>query len=195
MIDDVLRRMLGCNGSKVATLYDVANIAAKCDGDHLEIGSFYGASAIVAALAKIKSGKTGMIYCVDPYGYDRQEPVTIQNLKLTPATAANMASKFRANLDLFGVRDRVILIQKPSYPWPSELDGLRFDSVLIDGWHYDETPLQDAQNAVRVANKYIVLDDVISRYPGIMAAYNFILETGEWVEIYRSKHAVTFQKK
>lgn len=193
-INDIVRKMNGQNGSKIATLQDVAAVVSKCSGDHLEIGSFYGASAIVAVLAKRKAGQAGNVYCVDPFGYDRQEDVAIINMKMTPSQGDDIVNQFHANLKLFGVRDRVTLVQKPSHPWPDEIKGMRFDSVLIDGWHYDETPLQDAQNAVLVADKYIILDDVIVRYPSIVEAYEFILGTGEWKETYRSRNAVTFQK-
>ncbi len=193
-INEIVRRMNGQNGSKIATLQDVASVVSKCSGDHLEIGSFYGASAIVAVLAKRKAGQPGNVYCVDPFGYDRQEDVAIKNMKMTQSQGDDIVNQFHANLKMFGVKDRVTLIQKPSYPWPDELRGMRFDSVLIDGWHYDETPLQDARNAVLVADKYIILDDVTKRYQSIRDAYDFILSTGEWSEIYRSKNAVTFQK-
>ena len=60
-------------GRSIATPHDAgilvqAVINAK-HGDHVEIGTFYGHSAILVAAAKKEFGMHGKVYCVDPWHY------------------------------------------------------------------------------------------------------------------------------
>lgn len=48
-----------------SNIYHLANLCA-VPGDHVEIGTLHGASAIAVALAKKMAGVPGEVYCIDP---------------------------------------------------------------------------------------------------------------------------------
>ena len=98
-------------------------IFAEYPGDHVEIGTLWGASAILTALTK----KVGHIFAIDPlseYGYYGGE----DKWHGKPS-----AGRLRDNLEKFGVGSRVTHIDKFSHPFP--LPDHKFDTAFIDGDH------------------------------------------------------------
>ncbi len=79
-------------------------------GNHLEIGTLFGGSAIAVALAKKKYNQPGMVVCVDPLNgyYQDKSPSSsmldkITNIPITPTTLFH-------NIIEFGVADRVLVL-------------------------------------------------------------------------------------
>lgn len=117
------------------------------DGDHLEIGTMWGASAILAALTKKEYGLKGNVVVVDPFcdadagGHGQPD-----------------AKIFWANMEIMGVEDRIELIEKHSAPWP--VGNRKFASALIDGDHQGEWPKTDWNN-VRQHAKIVIFHDYL----------------------------------
>jgi hypothetical protein len=127
-------------------------VANSGDGDHLEIGTLFGASAILAAVVKEKYNIGGRIVCIDPltgyYGLPKDpESQTAPSAKLV-----------MSNADIFGVRDRIELITEPSEPWP--LPSCLFISAYIDGDHENGQPWRDFLVIQGMVDRYIVFDDL-----------------------------------
>jgi hypothetical protein len=138
-------------------------IVAAGNGDHLEIGTAWGGSAIVACMAKLDNGLTGTVYCVDPmdgfYGYKRyhRDP---SNTPVCPET-------FWGNLAMFGALMPAELVAQSSVPFPAQLQSRMFVSALIDGTHTYEAVRADWKN---VRNRispggYVVFHD--AQFPGV----------------------------
>ena len=48
-----------------------------------------------------------------------------------------------------------------------ELKGIDFSVAFIDGWHWDDEPLNDWNNVKEVTSKYVVFDNYDGRHPAI----------------------------
>jgi len=153
-------------------------------GDHLEIGTLHGATAIMAALAKQECGLSGAVVCIDPLaGYYPPGPcrpfgVSTDGGKMIsseidgPSHTPVTPEVFWENVDHFGVRERIRLVQAFSCPWPAELEDARFVSAYIDGDHYQEGPSIDWANvAPRIQPGGLVwFDDCNRNCPGVLLA-------------------------
>ena len=116
-------------------------------GDHLEIGSAYGGSLIVALKTMDRYGKDNKVVCIDPFGEERRD--TLHKA---------VEKEFWRNIEHFGVKDRVEHIKEFSHPFPVE-KGRRFASAFIDGDHSYEYVLNDWLNVKDVVDNYIIFHD------------------------------------
>ena len=155
------------------------------DGDHVDIGTLYGASAIMAALIKKKFNLKGTVYAIDPY-----DPVTRQvqaaaqsgmigNLSATP-------EEFLKNVEELDVKDRVVLIQKNSHPWPEDLKDNVFASAYIDGDHQGETPWNDFLSLRGRVTHYIGYDNYEEEYPDVVEATIKAMNSEDWFLFYKN---------
>ena len=134
-------------------------------GQHLEIGSLYGATALAALF-----GGAPRVVCVDPFESSLQESC------LEPERATRVEGVFWENIGKY--RDRVELVKAKSQPWP--IDGREFQTALIDGFHYGETPLQDAMKCSECVKEYIMLDDVDEGYVDVFDAFLWLCQSPGW---------------
>ena len=109
--------------STSVTAAEAAELARLAEGHTvLEVGSAYGYSAVVMALAGAK------VTAVDPHTWI---PGSLQAMQ--------------ANLGAYGVTDRVEIIKEPSQsvlPWLAR-QGLAFGLVFVDGDHAAQTARHD----------------------------------------------------
>ncbi len=156
-------------------------IAQAGDGNHLEIGTLFGGSAILAALLKQRFGFIGNVYCIDPldgyylgttYSY-AVDPVC--GLPINEETVMN-------NARYFGVEDRIIVIPKSSHPWPEEVANQNFSSAFIDGNHWNEYPKRDWLMAHPRTDKFVVFDNWDDNHPAVQEACKLASSTAGWVE-------------
>ena len=103
-------------------------VAAAGDGDHIDIGTLYGASAIGAALIKKELGLEGQVYCIDPYDAEKRD-LQVMGSPDNPISAT--AEELMANAEFFGVELK--LIQQNSHPWPEELE----DNVFVHKFYLE----------------------------------------------------------
>jgi len=113
---------------------------------YLEIGTLWGGTAIIAALAGAKQVIT--IDSMD--GLRWHEP--------DPWYPDEMISKERilANFYAFGVEDIIHLVHAKSYPFP--LDEIYPDVTLIDGAH-DETVFKDWESVKDITRQAVLIHD------------------------------------
>ena len=179
------------NTRRVAALAVLAG-----DGDTLEIGSYFGASAIITALAKKQAGVKGTVYCIDPL--DGREQM-IHNQEQTTGDCYDVlsgeywtAETFRANCERNGAN--IILVQKPSNPFPSELSYFMFTLSYIDGDHWHNTPLADWNNVNYRTEKYIVFDDADDSHPYVMRAVGVATLDPEWKLLFHADGLCAFER-
>jgi hypothetical protein len=142
------------------------------DGDHLDIGTLCGGSAIAAAMFKQHYMLRGDVYTIDPYDYSRLSVGVKKQLdNIVPS-----AELTRINAEMFGVENMIKIIQGNSDPLP--VLG-PFASVYIDG---DHVKVRADWNNVRDITTKVVLFDDYNNFPEIRELIEQIREQheGEW---------------
>lgn len=127
-------------------------------GDHLEIGTLWGGSAILAARALMLGNLPGAVYTLDPMdtGYWSGGDPGVSGI--TPTEEI-----LRRNIQLLGVGDRVEIIKSASYDWLPKRKK-KFVTALIDGDHQYESVLRDFELTVPLVEKYILMHDFDGRH-------------------------------
>lgn len=140
-------------------------------GDHLEIGTLFGGTAILAAKIKREKGDGGKVVVIDPLDgyYDKgKDPIT----KLAPDVRI-----FEENMSLFGVVDKVELHAVVSNPLPVEGP---FVTALIDGDHSYEGCLADWLNVKEITSRYVIFDNVDKNYQGVVKVFSQACSSEGW---------------
>jgi hypothetical protein len=134
-------------------------------GDHVEIGTLYGGTAILVALAKERWMQAGRVTCIDPLrGY-------YASGGLDPAGGPEQSPDLvRANARLFGVEDRIELVTERSDPWPEALRNREWATAFVDGWHWGDAPLRDLRHLGQRVTRYIVVDNYDRQHPAVVEA-------------------------
>lgn len=160
-------------------------------GDHCEVGSLFGASAIAVAVAKKEWGFPGLVYCVDPY-----EPREQQNVdyKGPPALFNGSPEILAKNAAHFGVADRIMLVQSKSQPWPEPLVNQRFVSSFIDGDHQGQAPWWDFIELERRTDHYIGIDNFEENYPDVVNATLRALNGRDWFLFFKNATFIALRK-
>ena len=141
-------------------------------GDHLEIGTSFGASAIAVALAKKAAGLPGKVYCIDPYKKIR---TYVHHTK--GGTTANISTA-RRNIKKAEVD--ISIIRAPSYPFPEKLEDHKFVSAYIDGNHTADWPKNDIAECKKRVQHFIGIDNYEEGYPDIMTAVHDAIQERDW---------------
>lgn len=136
-------------------------------GDHLEIGSMWGGTAIAAAAAKEQAGQPGTVVCIDPF-VDNDAGIG----------GRPNPDIFWENIDHAGFRDRVELHVCLSAPWPLPTTR-RFASVLIDGDHKAPWPETDWESA-RCVTDLILVHDVNRHEPAVARLHERVEADPDW---------------
>jgi len=112
------------------------------EGDHLEIGTLWGGSAIGVAMAK----RSGEVYCIDPFPEMPQREL--------PTLAG-----VEASIKKLGITT-IHLYQQAHPPMPSALEDHRFDTALIDGEHTYDACLANWLDIKGRVDRYILFHDI-----------------------------------
>jgi hypothetical protein len=160
-------------------------------GDHLEIGTSFGASAITVALAKKAAGVPGKVYCIDPYPKKRKVSYTHANENSAAATIAQARKNIaKAEVD-------VEIIQAPSKPFPAALDEKHpdlFVSAYVDGDHLGDMPYYDLVECSKRTQFFIGTDNYEEGYPDVVdASHKFMLEN-EWRLFFKNFIFIAFRR-
>ena len=138
-------------------------------GNHLEIGTLFGGSAIAVALAKVRNNQSGVVVCVDPLdGFymdnedmkEYKDPLT--GLPITP-------DSLFANIDTFGVGNK-IMVMKSRSDAVANLIGMQFTTAYIDGDHWGNVPANDWNMVKDLVSHYVIFDNWDDRYPDVERA-------------------------
>ena len=168
------------NGVSLPFLGSMAALAG--DGDHVDIGALYGASAITVALVKKRLGLKGDIYCIDPYDAETRNK-NVRGTGLSSPVSATPEELLK-NAEFFGVELK--LIQKPSHPWPEELKDNVFATAYIDGDHGGEAPTNDFLNLRGRVTAYIGTDNMEEEYPDVVRMVLFAAAQDDWQLFYKN---------
>ncbi len=148
-----------------ALLYSVLQ---RCRGLHLEIGTLYGGTAVLAALAKPE----GLVVAMDPLTeqgyYGGEDPLT--GLRPTVLLAEGNALRFE-------LEQRILFIDKPSHPLRINAE---IESAFIDGDHALPGVLYDWLNLRGRVERYIFFDNIDHRHPDIVCVYNMAVADPAW---------------
>jgi hypothetical protein len=125
-------------------------------GLHIEIGTLWGATAILAALA----GKGQVItidYMQECYWKDGDPGAN----NAIPSAAAILD-----NIARFGVAHRINVIKSVSHPWPLPA-ALKPVTMFIDGAHEYDGCLRDWETARKIARELVIFHDYGPIHPGV----------------------------
>jgi hypothetical protein len=187
---DIHQRIWG----RIASEQDNAAIMAcfaAIEGDHLEIGTLHGGTAILVAWIKQELKLSGQVVCIDPLdgyylGMDRGEDV--DPLTKVPVSIETLHD----NITRFDLQDKIEVIQKKSSPFP--LKDRRFTSAYIDGDHWGDMPMVDWQNVSRITDRYVIFDNCDKEHPSVLDACLSAAFTSEWTSIYRQGITCVFER-
>ncbi len=155
--------------------------AAGC-GNHLEIGVWYGASAIVAAKTKQEYGLGGRVVGLDDFcGYDKERKFNERHYE-----------KVKKYLVKYGVEKRVEIIPGNTFNFPTEkFADRRFVSAFIDGNHWGEWPYSDFMKIEHIVDRYVMFDDHDEWHPAVQEAVEKIISSkhADWRSVYSGHRA------
>lgn len=178
-------------GHQLALLAQIVEVAG--NGDHLDIGTMWGGSAILAALVKKGFGLGGTIHTIDPLDRDffKQHKWYLTGDEFITPTMDQVLENFK----IFGVEDRIIFYQNQSADWPfSEIKPI---SAFIDGAHDFNIVLNDWQNCKEYCD-YILFHDYTedSSWKGVRQVVDNHAKTDpDFVLLMRADTCIAFVRK
>lgn len=148
-------------------------------GDHVEIGCLWGATAILAALAKREAKVEGHVYTIDKMSGGYWETGDPGYSNRIPNRKTIMM-----NFDRTQTRHDITLIEALSDPWPLP-ETVKPTTVLIDGSHTYEGCKADWLNVKKLEPEFVLFHDYASgRHPGVQKVVDEILSGDpEWVMV------------
>ena len=154
------------------SLFIIGTLAQE-PGDHVEIGTWFGASALVTALVKKRTGVYGSVTCIDPFGgLDSRFYQAYRYATPSKEAVIENAEKLGVELEI---------IAKPSSPWPEELEGRAWTVGYIDGDHRYPHPGIDAINLSHKVTQTLVFDDFSANMRAVqMAVFDRLRNDPEW---------------
>lgn len=166
---EVSRGIKGRVACRRAVCGVIAEIVTNCGGDHTEIGTLFGGTAIIAGRMK----KTGKVYIIDPLsGYYGAKVDPISRLKPD-------RELLEANLKHWNVINKSVIVEAVSNPWPLPED-MCFDTALIDGDHSFGGAMLDWNNLKGWVNRYIMFDNVDTEHPGVVSVFRYACADQNW---------------
>ena len=155
-------------------------VAKAGGGNHLEIGTLFGGSAIAVALLKLELGQSGVVVCIDPldgyykiYGSGEDK----SGFEVTPKTL------FR-NIDKFGVGNRILVMK--AYSQDCSFLDIQFSTAYIDGDHQHGRPWWDWMTVKDKVSKYVIFDNWDDKHPQVQEACEEASNDPEWECVYSS---------
>ena len=117
----------------------------KTTGDYIEIGSAFGGSAIMAALAM--GDRPGTVFCIDPF-------LGTNEFMLDEKLVA-----FWYNMVEYDVHQRIIAFKQVHPPFPIPIHFHKFSVGLIDGDHLRNAPTRDFIALGARVTDYLLFDN------------------------------------
>jgi hypothetical protein len=157
-------------------------------GNHLEIGTLFGGSAIAVALLKLQLGQAGVIVCIDPLnGYYKMDGSgnDVSGIPVTPETL------FR-NIENFFVEDRILVMR--AYSQLCSNLNIQFSTAYIDGDHKRGAPLNDWFLVKDMVSKYVIFDNCDELHPDVMSACEYAELDTDWQCVYNKGISFVVEK-
>ena len=177
-------RLALANNAECELLYKYA----QTPGNHLELGTLWGGSAIVAGLAKIKYDNSHKVYTVDfmQGGYwNSGDPGC--NLKIpTMKTILD-------NIEMFKLNCFVTSIKESTNPIPV---NIKPTTVLIDAGHSFEDCLKDWNNVKELKPKFVLFHDYnTGKHPGVQRVVDEVVKLDNgWKEVEAVNTMIVFER-
>lgn len=179
-------------GRTIITLEDAGVLAQTVlnakHSNHIEIGTFFGGTAILAAMVKKHFGMHGSIMCVDPL-----DARPHQFADKPSGVVATRDALFK-NAEFFGVADRITLCQYGSRPWPLEGEQ-HFGTGYIDGDHWNGMPLHDWNILKNICSYAVVFDDYCIGKPEVIHAVTQASSDPAWLLVRSSGLSAVLRRR
>lgn len=178
--------------TEAGTLAETVKLAG--NGNHLDIGSLFGGSAILAGLVKKSNGLSGGVVCLDPLnGY--YEGTRFNSSRDPSSGLVVNRETLQKNIDHFGVDDITSIVQKKSHPLPVEVASMKFSSVFIDGNHWQKYPLYDWEAVQPITEKFIIFHDCDQKHPAVRKAVSIACQHSDWELHIKNVSVVVVKRK
>ena len=150
-------------------------------GNHLEIGTLFGGSAIAVALLKQRLNRSGIVICIDPLNgyYNDGTPDFID----TQSGKAVTPEVLFENIKRFGVGQRIVVMQAKSVPCPDFIN-IKFSTAYIDGEHESGVPLKDWICIKDIVTRFVIFDNYADTHPDVQNAGRIAKNNPDWREVY-----------
>jgi hypothetical protein len=150
-------------------------------GNHLEIGTLFGGSAIAVALLKQRLNHSGIVFCIDPLNgyYNDGSKGFIDNQSGKAVTPEVLFENIRR----FDVGQRMVVMQAKSVPCPNLMD-IKFSTAYIDGEHESGVPLKDWICIKDIVTRFVIFDNYADTHPDVQNACLMARNDPDWREVY-----------
>lgn len=169
---------VGCGDEDAALLAEVVFRAGH--SDHLELGTLFGSTAILVAMAKKEMGFEGSVYCVDNFTYLSDKYPVGPDLVM-------------ANAELFGVADRIKVLVGNTYPLPPDITEKHFGSAYIDAAH-DFASCQRDWLSVHPISNTVIFHDYDIAHRGVVDAVRNAMQNPEWWLVCLMHHTAIMER-
>lgn len=179
--DEISERIvggIGCGSEDAALLAEVAWRSGH--NDHLELGTLFGGTAILVALAKKQFDFDGDVYCVDNFSYLRNQYPVGKELVME-------------NAAIFGVEDRIHVFEENTYPLSPDLASRYYGSALIDAAH-DFASCQRDWLSVKDISGTVVFHDYDKEHMGVVSTVRNAMQEPGWWLTHLSYHTAVFER-
>jgi len=158
-------------------------------GNHLEIGTLFGGSAIAVALLKNYYGQSGIVICIDPLnGYYVKYSGHGDDMSGFPVSPEALFE----NIEKFGVGNRIAVIGADSQE--VKLSGIEFTTAYIDGDHQDDVPFKDWNMCKDTVSRYIVFDNCDEKHPDVQFACGKAADEYGWGLVFKDNISFVVEK-
>ena len=160
-------------------------------GNHLEIGTLFGGSAIAVALLKEIRNQSGIVLCIDPLNgyYNDGSRSFIDNQSGKPVTPKTLFE----NIENFALGHRIMVMKTKSIPCPKFIDML-FSTAYIDGEHRFGVPLKDWSCIKDIVTRFVIFDNYATTHPDVQAAGLAAKNDSDWKEVYSEDITYTVER-
>ena len=166
--DEINEKIYGRIGSTAEDMGILAEALVKAGhGNHLELGCFFGGSAILAALVKRRFGLQGLVYTVDNFSFESN------SYPLSRALVMENAERFE-------VEDRIVVIEGNTSPLPGLASQQRYATAFVDAAHDFQSARSDGLNACRFTEQYVIFHDYDMNHQGVIGACHDICSNNPW---------------
>lgn len=169
---------MGCEKEDAALLAEVIFRAGH--SDHLELGTLFGGTAILVAMAKRQFGFEGDVHCVDNFSYLSEDYPVGKELVLENAAA-------------FDVADRIKVFEGDTYPLPPDITEHHYGSAYIDAAH-DFPHCQRDWLSVKDISDLVVFHDYDFEHMGVVSAVRNAMQEPGWWLVHLSHHTAIFER-
>lgn len=132
-------------------------------GDHIEIGTAWGGTAILAAMAN--PHPTRHVYTIDP-------------LENPPGFSRIDSYIIRQNFKVLRFSHMITFYHQRHPPLPAELEDKRFATAFIDGSHFYDDVLADWENLRGRVDEFIIFHDVNGN--AVQKVFRMAQEDPDW---------------